>query len=97
MSPENCDDIGEAGREILGGFLGGTHVITTPFFPQGVVSGVLLITPQTLMFNPCVSDHLVIERGRDAYLIRKPLKAISRLIFFQDIAAMVTGDEQQQL
>lgn len=63
---------------------------------QGVVSGVLLVTPQTVMFNPCVSDHLVIDRGRDCYVVRLSLKAISRLAFFEDIAAMVTGDISKQ-
>ena len=56
----------------------------------------LLITPQTMMFNPCVSDHLVIDRGRDQYTIRTPLKALANVTFYDDIAAMVLGDETQE-
>eukprot|EP00111_Clytia_hemisphaerica_P005657 TCONS_00016432-protein len=63
---------------------------------QGVVSGVLLVTPQTIMFNPSVSDHLVMDRGRDAYLVKLPLKAISNVIVFEEIAAMVTDDLSKQ-
>ena len=63
---------------------------------QGVVSGVLLVTPQTVMFNPCVSDHLVVDRGRDIYLVRLPLRAISRVCLFEDIAAMVAADTSKQ-
>ena len=32
---------------------------------HGVVTGVLLVTPQTVMFNPSVSDHLVMEHGQE--------------------------------
>lgn len=59
---------------------------------QGVVPGILLITPQTMMFNPCVSDHLVIDRGREAYLVRAPLKAIGKILYYKDVAAMVLGN-----
>lgn len=34
---------------------------------QGVVSGVLLVTPNAVMFDPNVSDTLVIEHGPEAY------------------------------
>ena len=48
------------------------------------------------MFNPSVSDHLVMDRGRDAYLVKLPLKAISNVIVFEEIAAMVTDDLSKQ-
>ena len=35
---------------------------------HGVVTGVLLVTPQTVMFNPSVSDHLVMEHGQEMYV-----------------------------
>lgn len=60
------------------------------------MSGVLLVTPQTIMFNPSVSDHLVVDRGRDAYLVKLPLKAMSSLVVFDEIAAMVTDDLTKQ-
>eukprot|EP00795_Rhopilema_esculentum_P008703 gene8703-14724_t len=59
---------------------------------QGVVPGVLLVTPQTVMFNPSVSDHLVIDRGRDAYTVKCPMKATRSIAYYNDIAAMVLGD-----
>ena len=34
---------------------------------QGVVSGTLLVTPNAIMFDPNVSDTLVIEHGADMY------------------------------
>ena len=65
-------------------------------FQKGVVSGVLLVTPQTLMFNPSVSDHLVMDRGRDYYVIRLPLRALSMVTLYEDIAAMVTDDQSKR-
>ena len=62
-----------------------------------MVTGVLLVTPQTVMFNPDVSDHLIIERGREAYSTRTPLKSIKHLIFYYDIAAMVLGETDSRL
>ena len=60
------------------------------------MSGVLLVTPQTIMFNPSVSDHLVMDRGRDAYLVKLPLTALPSVIVFEEIAAMVTDDLTKQ-
>ena len=60
------------------------------------MSGILLVTPQTLMFNPDVSDHLVMDRGRDIYIVHAPLKSISRVSYFEDIAAMVCGEVEKQ-
>jgi len=59
---------------------------------QGVVPGVLLVTPQTIMFNPSVVDHLVIERGHNAYTVRTPMKAVKEMVYYHDIAALVLGD-----
>ena len=60
------------------------------------VSGVLLVTPQTLMFNPCFSDHSVMEHGWDAYRVRLPLQTISRVFLFEDIDTMMEGDLSKQ-
>lgn len=60
------------------------------------VSGVLLVTPQTLMFNPCFSDHSVMEHGWDAYRVRMPLQTISRVFLFEDIDTMMEGDLSKQ-
>eukprot|EP00794_Sanderia_malayensis_P012124 gene12124-13376_t len=63
---------------------------------QGVVPGVLLVTPQTVMFNPSVSDHLVIDRGREAYIVRTPIKAVKKASYYKDVAAMVLGDTSEE-
>ena len=59
--------------------------------------GVLLVTPQTVMFNPSVSDHLVIDRGRDAYTVKTPMKSIKNVAYYDDIAALVLGDTSCEL
>ncbi|XP_065678047.1 nuclear receptor coactivator 7 isoform X3 [Hydra vulgaris] len=63
---------------------------------QGIVSGVFLITKQTVMFNPDVSDHLVIEHGRQPYIIKLDIKAIRKISFYEDIADMVTDNIKMQ-
>ena len=49
------------------------------------------------MFNPSVFNHLVIERGRDAYTVRTPMKAIKKVAYYEDIAAMILGDTSAEL
>ncbi len=49
------------------------------------------------MFNPSVSDHLVIDRGREAYVVRTPIKSIMRASYYKDVAAMVLGDTSAEL
>ena len=73
--------------------------IKLPFLSdfQGVVPGVLLVTPRTVMFNPSVSDHLVIDRGREAYTVKTPMKAVKDIAYYQDIAALVLGDTSCEL
>jgi hypothetical protein len=58
-------------------------------FPlQGVVDGVMLVTPQSVIFNPYVSHPLVMDRGRDSYSIKTPMSAVTSAALFKDIAAM---------
>ena len=57
-------------------------------FYQGVVNGVMLVTPHSVMFNPDVSDPLVMDRGRDNYCISTPMSAITGAALYNDIAAM---------
>ena len=49
------------------------------------------------MFNPSVYDHLVIERGRDAYTVKTPIKAVQKIVYYHDIAALVLGDTTGEL
>lgn len=61
---------------------------------QGVVGGVLLVTPNAVMFDPNVSDTLVIEHGPEAYGVIAPMEFIVNAAIFNDIAHMRVGDQQ---
>lgn len=55
---------------------------------QGVVSGVLLVTPNAVMFDPNVSDPLVLEHGAERYGVIAPMDMIVSAAMYHDIAAM---------
>jgi len=55
---------------------------------QGVVSGTLLVTTNTIMFDPNVSDRLVMDRGSTSYVMVAPFDYVVRLAIVDDIAAM---------
>lgn len=59
---------------------------------QGIVSGVLLVTPHSVMFQPNVSDPLVMDRGIDAYAVTAQMSAITGAAMYHDIAAMAIHD-----
>lgn len=58
---------------------------------QGVVSGVLLVTPNAVMFDPNVSDPLVIEHGPEAYGVIAPMEFVVNIAIYHDIAHMRVG------
>lgn len=58
---------------------------------QGVVGGVLLVTPNAVMFDPNVSDVLVIEHGPESYGVIAPMEFIVNAAIFNDIAHMRVG------
>lgn len=58
---------------------------------QGVVSGVLLVTPNAVMFDPNVSDALVIEHGPEAYGVIAPMEFVVNAAIYTDIAHMRVG------
>ncbi|XP_031635692.1 oxidation resistance protein 1 isoform X13 [Contarinia nasturtii] len=61
---------------------------------QGVVGGVLLVTPNAVMFDPNVSDPLVIEHGPESYGVIAPMELVVNAAIFHDIAHMrVAGGE----
>ncbi|XP_055853132.1 oxidation resistance protein 1 isoform X6 [Episyrphus balteatus] len=61
---------------------------------QGVVGGVLLVTPNAVMFDPNVSDTLVIEHGPESYGVIAPMELVINAAIFHDIAHMrVAGGE----
>ncbi|KAK3590702.1 hypothetical protein CHS0354_008040 [Potamilus streckersoni] len=64
--------------------------------PQGVVSGVLLVTPNAVMFDPNVSDPLVIEHGADKYGVIAPMDMIISAAMYHDIAAMVMKGQRKE-
>ncbi|GLH04470.1 Nuclear receptor coactivator 7 [Gryllus bimaculatus] len=55
---------------------------------QGVVSGVLLVTPNAVMFDPNVSDPLVIEHGPESYGVIAPMEFVANAAIYHDIAHM---------
>ncbi|CAH2068872.1 unnamed protein product, partial [Iphiclides podalirius] len=57
---------------------------------QGVVSGVLLVTPNAVMFDPNVSDTLVMEHGPESYGVIAPMEYVVNTAIFYDIAHMRT-------
>jgi len=54
---------------------------------QGVVDGTLLVTCNTVMFDPSVSHSLVLEHGPDDYHVATPLESIMQITIYDDIAA----------
>lgn len=63
---------------------------------QGVVGGVLLVTPNAVMFDPNVSDPLVIEHGPESYGVIAPMELVVNAAIFHDIAHMrVAGGESK--
>lgn len=58
---------------------------------QGVVGGVLLVTPNAVMFDPNVSDPLVIEHGPEAYGVIAPMEFVVNAAIYTDIAHMRVG------
>lgn len=65
---------------------------------QGVVGGVLLVTPNAVMFDPNVSDPLVIEHGPESYGVIAPMELVVNAAIFHDIAHMrVAGGESRFL
>lgn len=64
---------------------------------QGVVGGVLLVTPNAVMFDPNVSDPLVIEHGPESYGVIAPMEFIVNSAIFNDIAHMrVAGGSENK-
>lgn len=57
-------------------------------FAQGVISGVLLVTPNAIMFDPNVSDPFVIEHGAESYGVIAPMEFIVNAAIYYDIAHM---------
>ncbi|XP_076164479.1 TLD domain-containing protein mustard isoform X3 [Ptiloglossa arizonensis] len=61
---------------------------------QGVVGGVLLVTPNAVMFDPNVSDPLVIEHGAESYGVIAPMEFVVNAAIYYDIAHMRVGHRE---
>ncbi|XP_063223765.1 oxidation resistance protein 1 isoform X4 [Bacillus rossius redtenbacheri] len=59
---------------------------------QGVVGGVLLVTTNAVMFDPNVSDPLVIEHGPESYGVVVPMEFVVNAAIYNDIAHMRVGN-----
>ncbi|XP_072029090.1 LOW QUALITY PROTEIN: oxidation resistance protein 1-like [Amphiura filiformis] len=55
---------------------------------EGVVSGTMLVTPNAIMFDPNVSDPLVIERGVGPYGVITQMDMVMGASMYHDISAM---------
>lgn len=64
---------------------------------QGVVAGVLLVTPNTVMFDPNVSDALVMEHGAEAYGVIAPMEFVVNAALYPDIAHMRLAEQHNGL
>ncbi|XP_061425229.1 oxidation resistance protein 1-like isoform X2 [Lethenteron reissneri] len=59
---------------------------------KGVVGGVLLVTPNSLMFDPHKSDPLVLEHGCRAYGLLCPMEEVISAAVYRDTAHMSIRD-----
>ncbi|XP_043074201.1 oxidation resistance protein 1b isoform X2 [Puntigrus tetrazona] len=59
---------------------------------KGIVSGVLLVTPNNIMFDPHKSDRLVQERGCEEYGIMCPLEEVQSAAMCREITDIRVRD-----
>jgi len=52
---------------------------------------VILVTPNAVMFDPNVSDPLVIEHGPESYGVIAPMEFVVNAAIYHDIAHMRVG------
>lgn len=59
---------------------------------KGVVGGVMIVTPNNVMFDPHKSDPLVIENGCDEYGLICPMAEVVSIALYSDISHMKLKD-----
>lgn len=59
---------------------------------QGVVGGVMIVTPNNIMFDPHKSDPLVIENGCEEYGLICPMEEVVSIALYNDISHMKIKD-----
>uniref|UniRef100_A0A8C3ALX9 Nuclear receptor coactivator 7 n=1 Tax=Cyclopterus lumpus TaxID=8103 RepID=A0A8C3ALX9_CYCLU len=58
----------------------------------GVVGGVLIVTPNNIMFDPHKSDPLVIEHGCEEYGLICPMEEVVSVALYDDVSRMKLKD-----
>nr|XP_029532364.1 nuclear receptor coactivator 7-like isoform X2 [Oncorhynchus nerka] len=59
---------------------------------MGVVGGVMIVTPNNIMFDPHKSDPLVIEHGCEEYGLLCPMEEVVSVALYDDISHMKLKD-----
>lgn len=59
---------------------------------MGVVGGVLIVTPNNIMFDPHKSDPLVIEHGCEEYGLICPMEEVVSVALYNDVSRMKLRD-----
>ncbi|XP_061097779.1 nuclear receptor coactivator 7 isoform X1 [Conger conger] len=59
---------------------------------MGVVGGVMIVTPNNIMFDPHKSDPLVIEHGCEEYGLICPMEEVLSIALYDDISRMELKD-----
>uniref|UniRef100_A0A6Q2ZJ31 Nuclear receptor coactivator 7-like n=1 Tax=Esox lucius TaxID=8010 RepID=A0A6Q2ZJ31_ESOLU len=59
---------------------------------MGVVGGVMIVTPNNIMFDPHKSDPLVIEHGCEEYGLICPMEEVVSVALYDDISRMKLKD-----
>ncbi|TRY88991.1 hypothetical protein DNTS_032292 [Danionella cerebrum] len=59
---------------------------------MGVVGGVMIITPNNIMFDPHKSDPLVLENGCEEYGLICPLEELLSVALYEDVSRMSLQD-----
>ncbi|XP_034715130.1 nuclear receptor coactivator 7 isoform X2 [Etheostoma cragini] len=63
---------------------------------KGVVSGILLVTPNKIFFDPCKTHALVKEHGCEEYLLSCSVDNLASVAFFSDISHVHFNTSQQR-
>ncbi|XP_060770045.1 nuclear receptor coactivator 7 isoform X2 [Neoarius graeffei] len=59
---------------------------------MGVVGGVMIVTPNNIMFDPHKSDPLVIEHGCEEYGLICPMEEVLSMALYDDVSRMQLKD-----
>lgn len=66
--------------------------LKTSLISQGVVGGVMIVTPNNIMFDPHKSDPLVIEHGCEEYGLICPMEEVLSVALYDDVSRMQLKD-----